>query len=71
MWQDQKGLSRQHTRDARASRDKLHRIQFVDIPRHIEAVMERHDNRPARSLEDLLDTDGWARAAARERIAAH
>ncbi len=47
------------------------RTQFVDIPRHIEAVMERHDNRPARSLEDLLDTDGWARAAARERIAAH
>ncbi|HVN91689.1 MAG TPA: 1-deoxy-D-xylulose-5-phosphate reductoisomerase [Candidatus Binataceae bacterium] len=47
------------------------RTKFVDIPRHIEAVMERHDNLPARSLEDLLDTDGWARAAARERIAAN
>lgn len=42
--------------------------RFVDIPRSIEAVMNRFHNRPAASLEDLLETDGWARAAAREMI---
>ncbi len=46
------------------------RVRFVDIPRHIETVMQRHHNQPARSLEDLLETDSWARAAARELIAA-
>src|SRR5579863_777136 len=44
------------------------RLRFVDIPRHLEAVMERHHNAPARTLEDLLETDGWARAAVRELI---
>lgn len=43
-------------------------IRFVDIPRHLETVMRRHDNAPARTLEDLLETDEWARAAARELI---
>ena len=38
------------------------RVRFVDIPRHIETVMKRHHNQPARTLEDLLETDGWARA---------
>ena len=47
------------------------RANFMEIPHHLEAIMDRHDNHPARTLEDLLDTDGWARAAARERIAAH
>jgi len=47
------------------------RANFMEIPRHLEAIMDRHDNHPARTLEDLLETDGWARAAARERIAAH
>ena len=47
------------------------RTDFVTIPRYLEAIMDEHDARPARTLEDLLDTDGWARAAARERIAAN
>jgi 1-deoxy-D-xylulose-5-phosphate reductoisomerase len=46
------------------------RACFTDIPRHIAAVMERHDNRPARSLEDLLEVDSWARGAARSLIGA-
>ncbi len=46
------------------------RTRFVDIPRHIETVMARHHNAPARTLEDVLETDGWARAAARELIGA-
>ena len=44
------------------------RVRFLDIPRHIENIMERHHNAPARTLEDVLETDGWARAAARELI---
>ena len=44
------------------------RAPFLDIPRHIAAVMERHENRPARSLEDLLEVDSWARSAARALI---
>ena len=43
-------------------------MRFVDIPRHLETVMRRHHNAPARTLEDLLETDEWARAAARELI---
>lgn len=46
------------------------RVRFMDIPRHIETVMGRHPNRAARTIEDLLETDGWARAAARELIGA-
>ena len=46
------------------------RVRFMDIPRHIETVMNRHHNSAARTLEDLLETDGWARATARELIAA-
>ena len=46
------------------------RVRFVDIPRHLEAVMRRHPNSPARTIEDLLETDGWARAATRELIGA-
>ncbi|HUA35041.1 MAG TPA: 1-deoxy-D-xylulose-5-phosphate reductoisomerase [Candidatus Binataceae bacterium] len=45
-------------------------VRFVDIPRHIENVMRRHPNRAARTLEDLLGTDEWARAQARELIGA-
>ena len=46
------------------------RIRFVDIPRQIEAIMARHSNSNprARTLEDLLETDSWARAQAREFI---
>lgn len=46
------------------------RERFADIPRHLETVMGRHRNGPARTLEDALETDGWARAAARELIGA-
>jgi len=45
--------------------------QFLDIARNIETVMTRHSNRPARTLEDLIETDGWARAQARELIGLH
>jgi 1-deoxy-D-xylulose-5-phosphate reductoisomerase len=44
------------------------RVRFVDIPRQIEAIMARHSNSQARTLEDLLETDSWARAQAREFI---
>jgi 1-deoxy-D-xylulose-5-phosphate reductoisomerase len=46
------------------------RLAFTEIPRQIEAIMNRHAHGPARTLEDLLETDGWARRAAREGIAA-
>lgn len=44
------------------------RAHFLDIPHHLETIMERHHNAPARTLEDVLEIDGWARAAAREII---
>jgi 1-deoxy-D-xylulose-5-phosphate reductoisomerase len=44
---------------------------FLDIARNIETVMTRHSNRPARTLEDLIETDGWARAQARELLGLH
>ena len=44
---------------------------FLDIARNIETVMSHHSNHPARTLEDLIDTDGWARAQARELIGRH
>jgi 1-deoxy-D-xylulose-5-phosphate reductoisomerase len=43
-------------------------MRFVDIPGHLETVMRRHNNASVCTLEDLLDTDEWARAAARELI---
>jgi 1-deoxy-D-xylulose-5-phosphate reductoisomerase len=46
------------------------RIRFVDIPKHIEAIMSHHHNAPARTLEDVIGTDGWARAMARELMGA-
>ena len=45
--------------------------QFLDIARNIETVMLRHSNQPARTLEDLIETDGWARAQARELLGLH
>ncbi|MGA2409427.1 MAG: 1-deoxy-D-xylulose-5-phosphate reductoisomerase [Candidatus Binataceae bacterium] len=44
------------------------RSRFVDIPRYIASVMECHDNRPAHTLEDLLEVDSWARITARSLI---
>ena len=32
--------------------------------------MSRHHNAPARTLEDVIGTDGWARAMARELMGA-
>jgi 1-deoxy-D-xylulose-5-phosphate reductoisomerase len=46
------------------------RIAFTEIPRQIETIMQRHVCRPARTLEDVLETDAWARRAAHEGIAA-
>ena len=46
------------------------RARFADIPRHLETVMGRYSNRAPRTLEDVLEADGWARAAARELIGA-
>jgi 1-deoxy-D-xylulose-5-phosphate reductoisomerase len=40
--------------------------RFVDIPCHLETVMRRHLNYEARSLEDLMEADQWARRVARE-----
>jgi len=45
--------------------------QFLDIARNIEIVMLRHSNHPARTIEDLIETDGWARAQARELLGRH
>jgi 1-deoxy-D-xylulose-5-phosphate reductoisomerase len=45
--------------------------QFLDIARNIETVMTRHSNQPARTLEDLIETDGWARTQARELLGRH
>lgn len=38
-------------------------IQFLDIPRLIEATCDRHhaDNRPAPTLDEILAADQWAR----------
>ncbi len=45
-------------------------LPFTDIPRHLETVMTRHPNPPARTLEDVLETDAWARATARDLMRA-
>jgi 1-deoxy-D-xylulose-5-phosphate reductoisomerase len=44
--------------------------RFIDIPRHLETIMRRHQNYEARSLEDLLEADQWARRMAGELMAA-
>ena len=43
--------------------------RFIDIPCHLETIMRRHRNFEARTLEDLLETDRWARLVARELMA--
>jgi 1-deoxy-D-xylulose-5-phosphate reductoisomerase len=47
------------------------RLGFVDIPRLIERICDRHrkDLRADPSLEDVLAVDGWARRMAREEVA--
>jgi 1-deoxy-D-xylulose-5-phosphate reductoisomerase len=49
------------------------KIEFLDIPRCIEYVCDRHqsDNRPNPSLDDIVAADEWARQevlAARDKI---
>ncbi len=44
------------------------RIGFEDIPSVIRRTLDSHDVRPARSLDDLLEADRWARARAARHI---
>lgn len=37
------------------------KIGFLDITRHVETVMSRHQRQPVRSIEELLELDRWAR----------
>jgi 1-deoxy-D-xylulose-5-phosphate reductoisomerase len=46
------------------------KLKFLEIPRHIETVLGRHRGGAARTLEDVLETDSWARAEVHELIAA-
>jgi 1-deoxy-D-xylulose-5-phosphate reductoisomerase len=45
------------------------RLGFLGIPRVIEAVLERHENRPAQALVDVLEADRWARGVADQMLA--
>ncbi len=40
------------------------RCAYLDIAGCVEAVMEAHETRPVESLEQLEETDGWARRTA-------
>lgn len=46
------------------------RLRFPQIWRHLATLLERYSPQPARTLEDVLQADSWARAAARELMAA-
>jgi 1-deoxy-D-xylulose-5-phosphate reductoisomerase len=46
------------------------RLDFLGIPALIDRVMSSHRATPARELADVLEADRWARAVARERLAA-
>ena len=46
------------------------RLQFVDIPRVAEAVLEQHDNAPIHDVDDVLAAEAWARTAADRVVAA-
>jgi 1-deoxy-D-xylulose-5-phosphate reductoisomerase len=45
------------------------RLGFLGIPRLIEAVLDRHDNRPAEALAAVLEADRWAREMAENMLA--
>jgi len=45
------------------------RLGFLGIPRVIEAVLERHENRPAQALDAVLGADRWARELAGTMLA--
>lgn len=44
------------------------KIGFLDIPRTISAVVERHSNSAASNLEQILSADAWARQTAQDVI---
>jgi len=44
------------------------RIGFMDIPRLIRSVMDRHTVQPVRSIDQVIQVDTWARAEARQMI---
>jgi 1-deoxy-D-xylulose-5-phosphate reductoisomerase len=44
------------------------RICLTEIPQVIEAVMNDHDNQPAKDIQTILEADRQARLAAVERI---
>jgi len=44
------------------------RIRLTDIPRVIEAVLDRHESRPVTDLDTVLETDRAARRSASEEI---
>jgi 1-deoxy-D-xylulose-5-phosphate reductoisomerase len=46
------------------------RIRLTDIPRVIEAVLDRHESRPVTDLDTVLETDRAARRSASEEITA-
>jgi len=43
-------------------------INFVDLPRIIDKVLDKHDSVKTPTLEDILTADEWARAQTRELI---
>ncbi len=44
------------------------RLKFLEIPKIIEAVLEKHQSRAVNSLEDILEADRWARDVAQSLI---
>jgi 1-deoxy-D-xylulose-5-phosphate reductoisomerase len=42
------------------------RLRFADIPRVVEAVLERHEHTPVVDVDDVLNAEVWARRAADE-----
>ncbi|HET7291707.1 MAG TPA: 1-deoxy-D-xylulose-5-phosphate reductoisomerase [Vicinamibacteria bacterium] len=47
------------------------RIPFPAIPETISEVMDAHDAQPLRSLEHVLEADGWARSTSRTILERH
>jgi 1-deoxy-D-xylulose-5-phosphate reductoisomerase len=43
-------------------------IEFMDIPRVIEEVMNQHEVELQPNLDDILAADGWAKSVARQLI---
>jgi len=45
-----------------------HEVRFLDIPRIVQRVIDRHNPTGALSLEAILYADDWARSAAHDAI---